>query len=136
MPQSKNFQLPQTRGPKVISFQKTFSNINGKKESSLKKVISDGKKGKMYEDKNGQISITNLSQKEVRKQLLPGINLRLNNFLLDKNKSLTLLDSNYPLINNPPKASRDNFKIDINTIFLFIIFCLLVYISVRLSLRF
>lgn len=117
--------------PKIVSFQKTFSNINGKTNSSSKKIISDGNTGKMYLNQNGNVSSSDLNYHQLKKEF----NLPFLKFNSAK------IFSQYPLLLNeynnykPELRRRPTFlvrKFNWNTFLLLLIFFLLIFISIKL----
>ena len=116
--------------PKIMSFQKTFSNVNGQTNSSSKKIISDGNTGRMYLNHNGQVSRSDLNYHQLKKEF----NFPFLNF--DSPKIFT----KYPLLfndyNNKSKLRRRPAflvkKFNWNTFLLLLIFLLLIFISIKL----
>ena len=116
--------------PKIVSFQKVFSNVNGKTNSSSKKIISDGNTGKMHLNHNGQVSSSDLNYHQLKKEFnFPSLNF-------DSPKIFT----KYPLLfndynNKSELGRRPAFlvkKFNWNTFLLLLIFFLLVFISIKL----
>lgn len=153
-----NHKLPFT---KVMSFQKSFSNVNGKPQINTKKIISDGQTGKMYQNIDGKEQVSELNSDQINDEFkLPGIDLgglfsTLNsnsnisqdinnqtipslfselNFSDDLNNSKSNLD-NISNILFPKLSSKPSKKINWNLILLIAIFILLIYIAVKLTIK-
>ena len=129
--QNSVISLSRRNHPKIVSFQKTFSNINGKINSSSKKIISDGNRGKMYLNNNGNVSSSELNYHQLKKEF----NIPFLNF--DSSK----IFSQHPLLLNkynnykPELGGRPTFlvkKFNWNTFLLMLIFFLLVFMSIKL----
>lgn len=119
--------------PNILSFQKTFSNINGKTNFSSKKVISDGYTGKIYLDNNGQVTTSDLNFNQLKKEFnFPSLNF-------DSPKMFNqhpLLFNDYKIY-KPKIGRRQPFfskQFNWNTFLLLMIFFLLIFISIKLVL--
>ncbi len=152
------FKLPFT---KVMSFQKSFSNVNGKPQINTKKIISDGQTGKMYQNIDGKEQVSELNSDQLSDEFkIPGIDLgglfsTLNpnsfksndlnnqtipnlfselNFSNDSTNPNSNLD-NLPSLLFPTLTSKPSKKMNWNFILLIAILILLVYIAIKLTIK-
>lgn len=132
----QSFLTPQSKNsyPRIFSFQKTFSNINGETNSSSKRIVSDGNRGKMYLDNNGKVIISDLNSKELKKEFnLSDLNFNLNNYLKKNPFLVDFTGPNKYVFNKGHQFYRKRFNW--NTFLLILIFFLLVFISIKLTFK-
>lgn len=134
---------------KVMSFQKSFTNVNGQPQMTSKKIISDGNTGKMYQNIGGEEKVSDLNQEDLKKEFqLPNISLEKifssfvpfmnddlntsipNQLLQDMSSKKPSLLNGFNLNNNIQKS-----KYNWNRILLIVILLLLIYIATKLSMK-
>lgn len=110
-------KFPKTR---IYSYQSSYSNNNGKKNISKKKIISDGNNARIYKNINGKEFIKNIKFKDLSKELIiPTI------------KPYNILENNEII-----KYKNNNENSNINQIILLLlILVLLIYIAIKLTIK-
>ena len=110
---------------KIYSYQSSYINNNGETQSLKKKIISDGKTGKIYKNINGKETIDNLNSKDLSTELIfPQINIPT--FLTNYRR----IPNRY--VNNIHSNTNSN---SVTQILLFLILILLIYIAVKLNMK-
>jgi len=108
--------FPKTR---IYSYQSSYSNNNGKKNISKKKIISDGNNARIYKNINGKEFIKNIKFKDLSTELL-----------LPIIKPHNILENNEII-----KYKNNDVNSNINQLILLLILVLLIYIAVKLTIK-
>ena len=124
----------QVNKPRILSFQKKFSNINGRTHSSSKKIISNGHSGKMYLNNNGLITTTDLNYEQLKKEFnFPS--LMINSEKIFKMRPRISNENNNFKYLFTPKQTPLFKKFNWNTLLLLLIFFLLIFISIKVTFK-
>ena len=119
--------------PKVVSFQQSFSNLNGKTNSISKKIISDGNTGKMFTNNNGVKSVSDLDHNQLKQSFnFPKVSFDLNK-MLSGTSSPSLKDLSLSSLSHNLQKLPSKRRINWNTFLLVLIFISLIYIIIRLK---
>ena len=138
-----NHNIPFT---KVMSFQKSFSNLNGDTQIDTRKIIADGNSGKIYQNINGTEKVSDLDSEQLKDAFqFPGLNLNSLFSELNSPKVHEKENISIPSIVLPSFANLDTginklsplikSKYNWNNILLIIILILLVYIAIKLTFK-